>query len=431
MAISKLFIRVLLFFIFCGIAHATVCRLPGLNGFNESQIRGEKFIRSTTSNLKDVSLYIELTENGPWYHSNYITPGFEHPTKIGREDIYDAQRAYNNIAITQEILDKDSSIIGRLEKAYEENSTIYVDQSVLNSDGTSKIDFGRAKNLIAVDGKTGKQLSEIVKIDRTLGRKTLLTGRALGCCFFVFPPHFLKTLVAQLRSKLFNSKNVNIVSLVKDSATARAFKESKFLSKNVKQPDGLETKVALRNQIKDSRGKTLIVVGHVEGKKFVTRDEAGNMVFDYDVADLHTLAKKNNVQLIALGCETAKNVDLATTGSGVVKKFNTVDAVSNLEAAFSSSKNYAEFFENLTSPDLMFVAGETFLSKSPEAIAKVSIFSRIKGSVSKRIQVGAAYLLGRGSKINFSKPTKMVAGQELTESERLKIILEKLTGETR
>ena len=390
----------ILLFLNLSTADATVCKLEGLEGFDLAKSRGDSFVGENTSNLDQVSLYVEMTKEGPWFQSNYVEPGYRYPTKIGNEPINDAQLAFLNIVMTEETYISRPDIVGETINTYEKNTTIFVDQSVFNKDGTTKINFNNATKLIAVDGASGKELGRVEKVVRNREEEPVFFVKALGCCFFGIPPHAIEAIINRLQSLKFDKSKLELFSLVNDSATVNALKNSKVLKNHIEHPEGLDSISILKDKLALSKGKTLVVVGHVENKKFVNRDASGKKIFEQDILELHSLAKENDVELVLLGCETSKNIDIATLGGGVIGRFNTLDAVSNLERAVSKSKNFADFFENITSSGLMFVGGEKLLSNS-ETVTEVSIFSKAKQAINKKVLVGIAYLLGRNSNLKL------------------------------
>jgi hypothetical protein len=63
-----------------------VCRLSGLQGFEAPAVHAHRLLaHSTTSDPSKTVIYVEKSANGFYYHSNFVTPGYEHSTKIGKE----------------------------------------------------------------------------------------------------------------------------------------------------------------------------------------------------------------------------------------------------------------------------------------------------------------------------------------------------------
>src|SRR5947209_3323497 len=75
-----------------------VCRLHRLAPFSDSYDRAVSVLpKATTSNPHKAVIYIEKTDLGIYYQSNYITPGFKYPTKIGSSRATNADTAFINI----------------------------------------------------------------------------------------------------------------------------------------------------------------------------------------------------------------------------------------------------------------------------------------------------------------------------------------------
>ena len=89
-------------FVYSNAANATVCRLPGLNGYEKAADRAKQFLPPETTNVSEMAVYIERDPNGSYYfHSNFRSIGAEHVTKIGGEPtLVDLEAALMNIVFT-------------------------------------------------------------------------------------------------------------------------------------------------------------------------------------------------------------------------------------------------------------------------------------------------------------------------------------------
>lgn len=413
---------------FANFAHATVCRLPGLDGFESAKARAERTIgKDYTRRDSRIKLYIEMTDAGPYYHSNFISRGHDHATKIGREDIYDLEAVLMNVIHTS----REDALAGgdRLRKLMESDIEIHLDTSMIREDGSPKIDLGNATNIRVVDGKSGSSLGTVRRLDRNSPPPLLMT-RALGCCFYGIPPHIARQLTERLRLRSFNRKRVKIQSLVSDSATTRALEGSKVLSK-VRAGERPRTKSALIQQIQASAGETMILVGHREGNQLVTRNAANKVEAAFEIAELNQIARESGTELIVLGCETARSIDAATYGVGVVNKFNTVEAIGRLEGAVRKSRNFAEFFENLSGEGLTLVAGREVLKHQGNAqpIVRGTVYAKIKDASSRVVKAASIYLLGKNSEFKIeATQSPRVASASVDQSPRDRLRLDKPLG---
>jgi hypothetical protein len=136
---------------------ATVCRAPELNGFELAKQRGLGIIgKQTTSRPEEAVIYIEKAEKGYWYHSNYVTPGHKEPTKIGEEKPVEGSFALVNILYDKNPLPSEWAAA---EELYKTQTKIYLDVSLLDSNGKPKIDLGDAKNIYIVDGQKRRTIA--------------------------------------------------------------------------------------------------------------------------------------------------------------------------------------------------------------------------------------------------------------------------------
>src|SRR5947209_1025786 len=120
-----------------GSADATVCRLPGLNGYEIAAARAKQYLPPTTSNISEMAVYIERDPNGSFYfHSNFKSEGADHPTKIGGEpDIVDLENALINIVFTEFPSRAEQTA---LRRAMLKDVKIFVNPDVFDGDGTTK-----------------------------------------------------------------------------------------------------------------------------------------------------------------------------------------------------------------------------------------------------------------------------------------------------
>ena len=161
--------------------------------------------------------------------------------------------------------------------------------------------------------------------------------------------------------------NIRFLSLVRDSGTETAIKTSKTLDAARLGTSGtpINSLAQIESAFSSAQGKTVVLMSHVEGENFVTRDPGRRIVSSIPVQSVRALATKYNVELIDLGCETAQHLRAERLGIGVTTTFNTVDAVRALNKAISASSNYSEFFQALTSENLTIVVDHGFMQKWP------------------------------------------------------------------
>jgi len=197
--------------------------------------------------------------------------------------------------------------------------------------------------------------------------------KILGCCFFGIPPHLAQSYGEALKARSFQQGEVRFLSLVRDSATDSAINKSSLIrNRRLGGGERFNKLADIERSFQNAKGKTVVLVGHVEGNSFVARNAKKEIDLDVPISNLRSMAKKYDIELIDLGCRTAQEISRESLGLGVTTRFNTVDAVHSIDRALSKSRNYAEFFENLTSEGLKVVVDGEFVNGSA---LRASIYS--------------------------------------------------------
>lgn len=367
--------------------NATICRAPAMEGFYDAADRAIGVIgHQTTRKRENIKIYIEEGENGFWYHSNYITkaPLGEryYPTKIG-----ESNPLPQKLALWYILNDKHppnqrigAELARQLDELYKNNVEIFLDVSLFDKNGKPKIEIGSPKNITIVDARKGRTISRDVSTLETLKPPPSLIRKILGCCVYGIPPHSSLNFLSTLKNRPLNPKDIKVAALVRDSATINPIKNSKTLSKAnaVKDISNFRSEKHVRELLKNAQGKTLILVSHVEGARYVIRDSKGEVQYEIAIDKIRKMAREFDVDLVDLGCSTAKQIKSDTFGIGVVQPFRTDVAIRKIETALNKSKNFAEFFEILTSDGMKVVLSEAKVDGS-WAQQKADIFARIAG----------------------------------------------------
>jgi hypothetical protein len=376
---------------------ADVCRAYSFEGMSENKKRAELFLPETTSSQDKTNIYIEYTPDGEiYYHSNYVTPGHEYPTKVRgnpeTNDVFaDLQRVFLNILYDEKPSDSDAS---KVRKLLREHVKVHVDVSIFDANGIPRIDLSEVKNVSIVDGHKGVDLASGGEVLTTQKPPPSLIAKIKGCCFFGRPPHRVNEYGEALKKRAFNPSEVQIASLFIDSATEAVLTKNKALKSARLAGDGkaLRSISDLEKLFASARSKTLILLGHVEGSDYVIRDAANKEQFRTSIESIRNLAKQESVSLVDIGCETTKAIQSASLGVGISTKYNSVEAVKAISRAMKTSKNFAEFMEGISSKGLKIVVDESFVTDQVNTI-RTTVYSRLKGAVkAKWIQVARVTL---------------------------------------
>lgn len=326
--------------------------------------RAYRVLPANTSDPSKTAIYIERTARGFYFQSNFIAPGFESPTKIANQNISDVKRATLNMLLGRE----PNGLEQQVADIYRKNVQILLDRSAFSEGGYPDVDLDDAENVAVVDGATGEILTNasVERLDRT-SPPPILLSKVHGCCLYGIPPHLAPTYQKALEQRPFDKGNVRFLSLVRDSGTEMAIRRSSELNSMRLGESGrdIESLAQIERAFQTARGKTVIMLSHVEKADFVVRDPAQNVVLSISIDSVRRVAKQYQIELVDLGCQTAQQIEADSLRLGVMTKFNTVTAVKSLEGAISRSQNYSEFFDNLTSEKLKIVVDAGFMQGWP------------------------------------------------------------------
>lgn len=340
---------------------ATVCRLPGLSGYDDAAARAGSVLPPKTHDISKLAIYVEVDPNGGFYfHSNFISEGHDNPTKIGGEPTLDTiEWAAQNLVWTSSPTPSERE---QVQSSINLPGKIYIDKRVFKEDGTSDLNLDGISEFTIIDRESQSSIAGIlIKRDAP---PPILAERIAGCCLNGRPIGKGSMLALALTSLKSSPKDTRIISLVADSATVNTVNEVGLSKKaTMVSGDASSSMDQIREAFEQQAGKQLVVLGHVESGSFVVRDSSGNQVTSVAIQDLRSLAAENNVLLIEIGCNTASVGDASSAAdAGVLTRFNTVEAVQKLSKAVEAN-NLSEFFERLADEDLKVVVQSEAVEK--------------------------------------------------------------------
>jgi hypothetical protein len=392
------FFAISLFFLLLpayALAHDLVCREQAIAGKEANLHRAKDIIgQYTTSDKNEIKVYVERDKDGYYYHSNYCSGSCSdvYPTKIMTSKPISINEALENIIYrsSDNTWESDSDDVLM-------HTQVFLDKSIFDSSGKPLIDMTGAEHIDVVSGSDKVTLAGSVTRLDTDNPPPLLLKNIAGCCLDGFPPFAAARILSDLNRAAIEDNNVKIASLVRDSATAQVIGKNKMLSALSIPQSKLSNEDTLRSEIVNARGGTLIVLGHVEGNSFVTRDAGRNVLMRASFDSLHQLAAENDVNLIHLGCNTAEQISSDTLGVGVAAKFNTVEIATRLGYALKNSKTFADLLTNLSSDGLKIVVSEHFIERLKLTGYKADIYAHPKDDRSIWVKIGEFFNLPRKS----------------------------------
>ena len=325
-----------------------VCRSPGgIEGFHAEYREAERYIRPDTRSLRDMDVYVTVRQDILYLHSNYVTRGFDVPTKIATESAeFDLLTLLMNLVGSE----KRSGISEETLASQLSSVRFYVSADFFRATKFEPLNVEDAGHLFVVD-------------DSGVARPTLLIPGDSGRSRVVmeFQPSLYKkpddpasaNLNNLYETRRFDRNDVRLLLLSVDSTTDALVKE-KIPAANTISFD-MTSKESLERSLSNHRNKTVFPLGHIEGDAFVVRDAGNKVLFEIPLTELNDIAKKYDVTMFALGCNSAK----ATRTAGVLNTFNTVDAVHRFATAMSSSATYIDFFHKLASDDVFILLDDS------------------------------------------------------------------------
>lgn len=358
-------------------AQSTVCLNPEVEGFQKSHKNGSAIIGLyTTESREKIKIYIEKTANGYFYQSNFCKVPCSskfYPVKIASDSPIDLRNTLENMIFTAENRLSPEEWTDESSRLLNDHVQIFLDRSAIGSDGRPVIDLSGASKIQLVDGERHITLASQVTNLPVSDDSSILTSRIAGCCLDGFPPLEAQKLRVALSSASVTKSNLKFASLVGDTATTKEIKGSSTIAGIKAGTIPIESLAALKQLIADSKGSTLMLLGHVEGSSFVVRDGTNKIKYAVGLSELTTLAKDSSTNVIFLGCNTAKQIEIDSLGAGVAIKFNTVELVKRLDSAVPTSKDFLELLENLSSEGLKIVVTENFANRlTADVYAKVT-----------------------------------------------------------
>ena len=213
--------------------------------------------------------------------------------------------------------------------------------------------------------------------------KTIKTPNGQERVFILKPNLYVKftnknsidLIKTKLNSRKYLQEEIEVISLVKDDATNGVLKQNfpnNHLVFNVPSMRGLIQK------LKANKNKSVVVVGHIEGNEFVTPLANGNE-FRVSLEELKRLGDELEVNIFPMGCNSGFQ------GTGLVTKFNSVDALNRLKPAVENNTTVMGMLEDLAGNDFKVIIDEIPFQDRDYLLAKIQ---------RERTEAGVALIVG-------------------------------------
>jgi hypothetical protein len=351
-------------------AETKVYRQEHVDGMEGPALHARMVLPPNTPVISKAAIYIEKTDRGMYFHSNFISRApdgtfADNPTKILTTEGSDLLRIFESIVYWGQ------PITPAREKAaltaLNENVVIFIDSNVFEEGGYPNVNVHDAEHVKVLEAKTLFGRSVPAEVLSRESPPPILMSKILDCCLYGIPPHLASSYLKALTSRSFPQTEVRLLSLVRDAATQKAVHQSSTLTRayigDFKSPPADLSQI--KSAFASAQGKTVVLVSQVDGANFVVRHSAGSATSSIPVKAVRDLAAKYQIQLIDLGCETPRKSSLEDPRIGVATTFNTVDAMKALDIAISQSTDYADFFQALASRQFKVVIDRGFTQGWP------------------------------------------------------------------
>lgn len=369
----------------CNIARADgpakICRLPSFAGLELRTREIHSLLGQNTRDPSKIKLFITRDGDTNYIQSNFLSADpdstgiySDNPTKIRANEASELRNTLLNIVYWG---DPPPNAEQEIEK-YLATTQVFVDRSMVDQHGRIDFDLDGARQLTLATDKQVLPSGEISLLKLEIP-PPVLVETIDGCCLKGRPPGRGAAIMNRLEDKKFTEDDVSLLSMVVDSQTEAVIAGSPLLKKAKarsgvagSEPWGQQLTSALAN----ARGKTLVVLSHINGKNVEVMDARKNVLFTISVADLREKTQTAGVDLVLFGCDTAAFIDEASGYLGVVGEYNTAEAATRLASALKGSQNLADMMKKVASPNLTLVVYD---EKGGNGYTGASGFAKVDG----------------------------------------------------
>ncbi len=354
-------------------ALAVVCRENSVAGYGSRMDSVKAWIGESTSDITKMKIYLSQgMRDGKrelYVHSNFLSTDptngdaiVAFPTKLVEGDgkVKSLSQLFLNLIFLPDadgnVPENADTLVAQATK----NAEVFIDPDIMADDGRIAFDLSGVKQ-IALARDNGRL--ELGEISTLILRKPppIMMERLSGCCLSGRPAGRGLAIKRSFEQTKFNPKEVGLLSLVVDSATADRIATSGRLEAAAKRGQNYnqgswESKISAA--LAANKGRSLIVLSHVSKGNVVIEGPSGTVEHRLSIDQLHEMAAAQQVNLVLVGCDTLAQAQSLPPGIGIVGRYNTEHAARQLDQAMSNSKNALEFVENLASEGLHIVVQE-------------------------------------------------------------------------
>lgn len=341
---------------------AAVCRTAAFAGMSEDVARIKRFVGPDTADPAQIRVYITRIDGVQYLQSNFLSATasggrYDYPTKLRTNEVGSLTQALVNIVWDgQSRPDDAAEQVARILPTV----TVMLDKATVDSNGRPLLNLSGARKIHLVTATSSLKTGTLEVLNLAKPPPSVVETIA-GCCLKGRPPGRAHQILAALTARKLGTGDVTLLNMVVDTATARVIDGSPELAA-ARGRSGFSAQASWDQNIDTamaaSRGRSLLLLGHIEGADVAVLDRAGDKVFAVSLEALRQKAQANDVELVVLGCDTAKVIEENALSLGVVGVHNSKTLAQKVAAALPHATNLAELAERLSGPDLTLVAYE-------------------------------------------------------------------------
>lgn len=385
------------------VAATEVCRSPYIAGMEHRIDAIHAVVGENVTSKSRIKLYIsqQSTSSGNklFIQSNFLSANpdmpsghSESPTKllVEAEKLGSLDATLANVIFWGNLPPDARQQISAAKSTTE----IFLDPSILDDAGRPPFDLSGAKEIHLANDRQSLTSGKIETLNLRKPPPALIE-RISGCCLKGRPAGRGLAIQRALASRRVDKTTAGLLSMVVDSATTETIKGSAILrsaaGRTASRPnDSWEKRV--NSALDASKGKTLIVLSHISDGSVVVEDAGGKALFRVRIDDLHRKAEAKGVNLILLGCDTAKDAVENRVPVGVVGKYNTQFAAERIGTALENSKTAEDFLSSIAAEGLQIVAQEGAWSNRGIG---AGVFTRPKTLMDRAHRVLRVWFMGK------------------------------------
>lgn len=171
--------------------------------------------------------------------------------------------------------------------------------------------------------------------------------------------------LASLLDMTFDGRDLRVVSLFDAQADMESIARLRTAASQSHTYQNVESAQAALDAVGTKRGQIVTLVGHVEEKSFVVLNARGAETFRIGISELNEIAKKKNVSLILLGCETGRIPGM----TGLITQVNSIEVAEQLHRALSSHC-YGDFLSALGTAEAPLVVSTNVIDQARVLVAQ-------------------------------------------------------------